>query len=145
MGTIRYPETKEVILEFLLLTKSSAFLIGPIATLLGYIMDFIYEACSLIGIQNIGLCIILFTIITNVLMLPLTIKQQKFTKLNAVMNPEIQEIQNSVTGIVQVSFIIFFNASVFPFKLSQFYLFSHPPNWFPLFLPVRSGTWEPRV
>ena len=80
-------------MEFLLLTKSSAFLIGPIATLLGYIMDFIYEACSLIGIQNIGLCIILFTIITNVLMLPLTIKQQKFTKLNAVMNPEIQEIQ----------------------------------------------------
>ena len=80
-------------MEFLLLTKSSAFLIGPIATLLGYIMDFIYEACSLIGIQNIGLCIILFTIITNVLMLPLTIKQQKFTKLNAVMNPELQEIQ----------------------------------------------------
>jgi len=80
-------------LEFLLLTKSSAFLIGPIATLLGYIMDFIYEACSLIGIQNIGLCIILFTIITNVLMLPLTIKQQKFTKLNAVMSPELQEIQ----------------------------------------------------
>ena len=80
-------------MEFLLLTKSSAFLIGPIATLLGYIMDFIYEACSLIGIQNIGLCIILFTIITNVLMLPLTIKQQKFTKLNAVMSPELQEIQ----------------------------------------------------
>ena len=59
--------------------------------------------------------------------------------------PEIQEIQNSVTDGVQVSFIIFFNASVFPFKLSQFYLFSHLPNWFPLFLPVRSGTWEPRV
>ena len=80
-------------MEFLLLTKSSAFLIGPIAALLGYIMDFIYEVCSLIGVQNIGLCIILFTVITNVLMLPLTIKQQKFTKLNAVMNPEIQAIQ----------------------------------------------------
>lgn len=92
-GTIRYPETKEVILEFLLLTKSEAFLIGPIATLLGYIMDFIYEVCSLVGVENIGLCIILFTIITNVLMLPLTIKQQRFTKLNAVMNPEIQAIQ----------------------------------------------------
>lgn len=68
-------------------------MIGPIAALLGYIMDFIYEVCSLIGVQNIGLCIILFTVITNVLMLPLTIKQQKFTKLNAVMNPEIQAIQ----------------------------------------------------
>lgn len=85
-------------MEFLLLTKSSAFLIGPIATLLGYIMNFIYEACSLIGIENIGLCIILFTIITNVLMLPLTIKQQKFTKLNSVMNPELQEIQKKYKG-----------------------------------------------
>lgn len=85
-------------MEFLLLTKSSAFLIGPIASLLGYIMNFIYEVCSLIGVENIGLCIILFTIITNVLMLPLTIKQQKFTKLNAVMNPEIQAIQKKYKG-----------------------------------------------
>ena len=80
-------------MEFLLLTKSSAFIIGPVATALGWIMDFIYNVCSAIGIQNIGLCIILFTVITNLLMLPLTIKQQKFTKLNAVMNPEIQSIQ----------------------------------------------------
>lgn len=85
-------------MEFLLLTKSDAFLIGPIATALGYIMDMIYEFCSLIEVQNIGLCIILFTIITNLLMLPLTIKQQKFTKLNAVMNPEIQEIQKKYKG-----------------------------------------------
>ena len=89
----RFPETKEVKLEFLLLTKSTAFIIGPVATALGWIMDFIYNICSAIGIQNIGLCIILFTIIVNLLTLPLTIKQQKFTKLNSVMNPEIQEIQ----------------------------------------------------
>ncbi len=80
-------------MEFLLLTKSSAFIIGPVASLLGYIMEFIYNICSSIGIENVGVCIILFTVITNLLMLPLTIKQQKFTKLNAVMNPEIQEIQ----------------------------------------------------
>ena len=85
-------------MEFLLLTKSDAFLIGPIANILGYIMDFIYEVCSFIGIENIGVCVILFTIITNVLMLPLTVKQQKFTKLNAVMNPEIQAIQKKYKG-----------------------------------------------
>ncbi len=45
------------------------------------------------GIQNIGLCIILFTVIIYLLMLPLTIKQQKFSKLSAKMNPEIQQIQ----------------------------------------------------
>lgn len=81
-------------MEFLLLTKSSAFIIGPVATVLGWIMDLIYNVCAAIGIQNIGVCIILFTIITNLLMLPLTIRQQKFSKLNAAMNPEIQAIQN---------------------------------------------------
>ena len=46
-----------------------------------------------VQLQNIGLCIILFTVIIYLLMLPLTIKQQKFSKLSAKMNPEIQEIQ----------------------------------------------------
>ena len=45
------------------------------------------------GIQNIGLCIILFTIIIYLLMLPLTIKQQKFSKFSAKMNPELKAIQ----------------------------------------------------
>ena len=81
-------------MEFLLLTKSSAFIIGPVATVLGWIMDLIYNICAAIGIQNICLCIILFTVVTNLLMLPLTIRQQKFTKLNAAMNPEIQAIQS---------------------------------------------------
>ena len=85
-------------MEFLLLTKSSAFIIGPVATVLGWIMDLIYNLCAAIGIHNIGLCIILFTVITNLLMLPLTIRQQKFTKLNAAMNPEIQAIQNKYKG-----------------------------------------------
>ena len=40
-----------------------------------------------------GLCIILFTIVVRLLMLPSTIKQQKFTRLNSVMQPEIQAIQ----------------------------------------------------
>ena len=48
---------------------------------------------SVFGIQNIGLCIILFTVIIYLLMLPLTIKQQKFSKLSAKMNPELQQIQ----------------------------------------------------
>lgn len=48
---------------------------------------------SAFGIENIGLCIILFTIIIYTFMIPLTIKQQKFSKLSAVMNPELQAIQ----------------------------------------------------
>lgn len=75
-----------------LLTQNSTFLIGSIAKLLGFIMNAIFVALSKIGIENIGLCIIIFTIITYTLMLPMTIKQQKFSRLSAVMNPEIQAI-----------------------------------------------------
>ena len=76
----------------ILLTKRDG-LIGPIAKLFGFIMNAIFEALDYIGIQNIGLCIILFTIIIYMLMLPLQIKQQKFSRISAVMNPEIQAIQ----------------------------------------------------
>src|SRR5699024_2480695 len=45
-------------------------------------------------IENIGLCIIIFTIIIYTLLLPLTYKQQKASKLTVVMNPELRRIQN---------------------------------------------------
>ena len=41
----------------------------------------------------IGLSIILFTLVIYLLLMPLTIKQQKFSKLSAKMNPELQAIQ----------------------------------------------------
>ena len=74
----------------ILLTQSSG-LFSPIAKLLGHVMNFIYEY---LGIHNIGVCIILFTIIIYTLMLPLTIKQQKSSRMMAVINPELQAIQN---------------------------------------------------
>lgn len=77
----------------ILLTKSTTPVIGWIASLLGYIMEIIFNVLDLIGIPNIGLSIILFTIIVYLLMLPLTIKQQKFSKLSAKMNPEMQAIR----------------------------------------------------
>ncbi|MDO5151237.1 MAG: stage III sporulation protein J, partial [Oscillospiraceae bacterium] len=67
-----------------LLTQSNTFIIGPIAKLLGLIMNGLFHLTGLIGIQNIGLCIILFTIVVKLLMLPLTIKQMKFTKLSSI-------------------------------------------------------------
>ena len=77
----------------ILLTQRDGFIIGNIAKLLGFIMNAIFEVLSSIGIVNIGLCIILFTIIIYMLMLPMTIKQQKSSKMMSVMNPEIQAIQ----------------------------------------------------
>lgn len=77
----------------IILTQTNTFILGPIAKLLGYIMEGIFFVLDLIGIPNIGLSIILFTIIIYLLMMPLTIKQQKFSKLSAKMNPELQAIQ----------------------------------------------------
>lgn len=79
-------------MNFILMTQTGGIL-GPIAKLLGIIMDGIFRVIDWIGIPNIGLAIILFTIVVNVLMLPLTVKQQKFSKLSAKMNPELQAIQ----------------------------------------------------
>ena len=81
-------------MEFLTLTQNSTFIIGAVAKLLGLIMEGIFTVLGAIGIPNIGLAIILFTIVVNLLMLPLTIKQQKFSKLSAKMQPEIQAIQS---------------------------------------------------
>ena len=66
----------------MLLTQNNMLIIGDVARILGWIMDVLFNFLNnVFGIQNIGLCIILFTIIIYLLMLPLTIKQQKFSKL----------------------------------------------------------------
>lgn len=80
-------------MEFMLLTQYEGSILGPIAKLLGYLMEWIFNGLYAIGIPNIGLAIIIFTIVIYMLLLPLTIKQQKFSKLQAKMNPEIQAIQ----------------------------------------------------
>ncbi len=61
---------------------------------LGYLYDFL----GLIGIANIGLSIILFTIIIKCILLPLTIKQQKFAKITSFMQPEIRQVQDKYRG-----------------------------------------------
>lgn len=73
-------------------------IVNPIASLLGSIMNAIYDFFNLFGIENIGLSIIVFTFITKTLMLPLTIKQQKFSRLQAIITPEIQKIQEKYKG-----------------------------------------------
>lgn len=84
---------KEEKMNAILLTKDDTFIIGWVARLLGLIMEGIFTVIDFIGIPNIGLAIILFTIVVNLLLLPLTVKQQKFSKLSNKMQPEIQAIQ----------------------------------------------------
>ncbi len=80
------------------LTQSDGKILGPIAKVLGYLMNWIFEGLNAIGIPNIGLSIIIFTLVIYLVLTPLTVKQQKFSKLSAKMNPEIQAIQEKYKG-----------------------------------------------
>lgn len=81
------------------LTKSNwIFFLNWIPELLGFLMNGVYAFISKIGIPNVGLAIILFTIVMYLLMTPLQVQQQKFAKLNAIMNPELQRIQAKYKG-----------------------------------------------
>lgn len=77
----------------MMLASSSGGILGPIAMLLGHIIEWIYDILEMCGIQNIGLSIILFTLVTKIILFPLTLNQQRFTKVNQVMQPEMNKIQ----------------------------------------------------
>lgn len=83
---------------FLTATKTGGAILGPISSILGVIMDALFRFTSMFGILNIGLCIILFTLVVKIILFPFTIQQQKSSKLMAVMQPEIQAIQKKYKG-----------------------------------------------
>ena len=85
-------------MEMILATKSGTPIIGQIAVVMGWIMNGIYKILDMVGINNLGLCIIIFSILIYLFMTPLQIKQQKFSKLSAIMQPEIQKIQKKYQG-----------------------------------------------
>ena len=61
---------------------------GAISNLFGYILNFIYQF-----IQNYGVSIILFSILLKLILLPLSIKQQKTMKKTAKIQVKVKEIQ----------------------------------------------------
>jgi len=65
---------------------------------MGVILDAIYKFVGLFGSHNIALCIFIFTFVIKMLMLPLTIKQQKYTRLSSKMSPELKKIQDKYKG-----------------------------------------------
>ncbi len=79
-----------------LLSAANWPIVGQICWLLGKVMNFIYNFLdSTLSSDNglVGLSIIIYTIIVYMCMLPMTINQQKTSRLTAVMNPEIKAIQ----------------------------------------------------
>lgn len=65
--------------------------------LFGYVMEFIYNVTySVFGIENIGLAIIVFTMLVNIAMIPLLMKQQKSMKINNIIQPEIRRFRKNI-------------------------------------------------
>lgn len=69
-------------------------IINPIAWVLGKILDFLFMGLHAVGLGNIAIAIIVFTLLVKLLMLPLSFKQSKMTKLNSVIAPEVKAIQD---------------------------------------------------
>ena len=65
-------------------------ILGPFCWLLGKILNFIYQGLSAGGIENLALCIIIFTLVVKLILLPLTLRQQKGSKINQLIQPEIR-------------------------------------------------------
>lgn len=70
-------------------------ILGPFAWILGVIFEFIYNILAdENGIANLGICIIVFTVVVKLILFPLTLKQQKASKINMMIQPELQKVQN---------------------------------------------------
>ena len=74
------------------------FIVRYIAIVLGWLMNGIYEVLDKIGLPNIGVTIIFFTIIIYMLMTPIQVSQQKSSKLMSIITPEMQKIQKKYEG-----------------------------------------------
>ena len=64
-------------------------MISSIANILGYVLNFIYNF-----VGNYGWAIIIFSVLIKLIMLPLSIKQQKTMKKTAKMQVELKEMQD---------------------------------------------------
>ena len=61
---------------------------GFVANIFGYVLNYIYNL-----VQNYGLALLLFTLVLKLILLPLTIKQEKSTKASQKMQKELNALK----------------------------------------------------
>ena len=100
-------------------------MISFFANIFGYILNFLYQF-----INNYGVAIILFSIVLKIIMLPISIKQQKTMKKSAKLQLKIREIQdkykNNPEKLNQETIALYKKEGMSPFSgcLSSFIIFS---------------------
>ena len=144
----------EVFMESMLLTPYDGAFLGPIAKVLGTIMEVIYNFMyNVFKIESVGLSIVLLTIVIYTLLMPFTVKQQKFSKLMQKMQPEIKAIQEkyknkkdqvSIMAMNQETQMVYDKYGVSPMG-SCWQMLIQMPIWFALFrvfsnVPAYIGT-----
>lgn len=72
-----------------------ADILGFFSNIFGYILNWIYNVDF---IRNYGVAIIIFTILIKVILLPITIKQQKTMKKTAKIQEQVKKIQEKYKG-----------------------------------------------
>ena len=73
-------------------------IIKQLIWLFGKFMSGIMYVLDSMGIYSIALCIVVFTIVTKLILTPLTVKQQKSQRMTNYIQPELQEIQKKYRG-----------------------------------------------
>ena len=69
-------------------------ILGPFAWIFGKILDLMYNLLADgNGVANLGLCIILFTVVVKVILIPMNVNTSKTSKINSLIQPEIKKIQ----------------------------------------------------
>lgn len=110
---------------------------GFLSEIFGYILNFFYEL-----INNYGIAIIIFSILLRLILIPITIKQQKTMKKSAKMQEKMKEIQvkykNNPEKLNQATIELYKTEKLSPFSgcfsailqlliiLSVFWLVSQP-------------------
>ncbi len=81
------------------MTADSGKILGPVAQLLGWIMDKIYSfLANVCGIENVALVIFILTIVIYLCLFPVTYRTQKFSMLTRKMQPELNAIRKKYEG-----------------------------------------------
>ena len=80
------------------LTQSGGFIIKPISRLLGAILSLLYRGLNAIGVESIGIAIILFTLIVRLIIFPLMYKQNRSSKIMSMIQPEINKATKKYRG-----------------------------------------------
>jgi len=85
------------------------------ANLFGYLLNFIYNI-----IQNYGLAIILFSVIVKIILLPISISQQKTMKKSAKIQEEVKVLQvkykNNPEALQKETFELYKREKMNPFS-----------------------------